>query len=51
MAALPRKWVSDGAPTLGYTEARFVFWEGPSSGMPHFSAAKRRFPKMKENAH
>jgi hypothetical protein len=24
MAALPHKWVSDGAPTLEYTEARFV---------------------------
>jgi hypothetical protein len=24
MAALPRKWVSDGAPTLESTDARFV---------------------------
>jgi hypothetical protein len=24
MAALPRKWVSDSAPTLGYAAARFV---------------------------
>jgi len=44
MAALPRKWVSDGAPTLPWIHgsALRANWEGSSSRMTHFSAAKRR---------
>jgi hypothetical protein len=56
MAALPRKWVSDGAPTLGSTEARFVqIGRGIVSHAPNFSRkaacanAPKRIPPADNN--